>query len=88
MPLSDTSDLFDLQAGEPFETPTNSDVFNVPQGATAVLDEFNDHPLSLSCCHSGAAHQDRIAMLQVPPQRRHTRPVMGLCLDLHLSHSE
>jgi hypothetical protein len=48
MPLSNSSHLFDLQAGEPFETPTNSDVFNVPQGATAVLDEFNDHPLSLS----------------------------------------
>ena len=53
MPLSNSSDLFDLQAGEPLETPTNSDVFNIPQGATAVLDEFNDHPLSLSLLPPG-----------------------------------
>jgi hypothetical protein len=53
MPLSDTAGFFDLQAGEPFKAPTNSDVFNVPQGAAAVLDEFNDHPLSLSLLPPG-----------------------------------
>jgi hypothetical protein len=44
VPLSNSADLFNLQACEPFKASPNSNVFNVPKGATAVLDKFYDHP--------------------------------------------
>ena len=46
VPLTNSTSLPDLQAREPFIAPSNSDIFDIPKRAAAMLDQVNDHEAS------------------------------------------
>jgi hypothetical protein len=43
VPETNPTGLSNLQARETFVAPADSDIFDIPKGAAAMLDEVNDH---------------------------------------------